>query len=260
MSLLARALADAWSLIAPVECAGCGAADRALCSECAATLHPRLQQATLQLDARRSALPVLAALDYGGVCRQVILALKESGRTELARPLAPALLAAVDAAWQGADLLVPVPASAAGFARRGFEPVVLLARRAGLEVTRALTARLAARDAGGQQKSRTLEQRRTIDEHRWVASPRVRGRRVVLIDDVVTSGSTLRAAARALDEAGAEVVGCAAIAATARRVGTSSIPWKELSTDPGARDDNGRREDYREAKEGVSPAWPQAAR
>jgi adenine/guanine phosphoribosyltransferase-like PRPP-binding protein len=71
----------------------------------------------------------------------------------------------------------------------------------------------------------------------------VQGARLVLLDDVVTSGSTLRAAARALRAAGAEVVGCAAVAATPRRVGESSILWR-FSDDPlGRIDDKHEGED-----------------
>ena len=192
-----------------------------------------------------------AALPYGGVVRRVLLALKEEGRNELARPLAGLLSTAVDLAWRGsqAELLVPVPGSWAAAGRRGFDPVALIARRAGLVVTPALRA---ARGGAAPQKSRGLAERLAVAATaapRWRVSPRVCGRRVVLVDDVVTSGATLRAAVLALSEAGAEVAGCAAIAATPRRVGASSIPWNFLSNDDEGHDDNGPREDYREGKE-----------
>ena len=260
-----RALADAWALVAPVDCAGCGASDRALCATCALGLRSRPllgaldvapPGALLALDARRrssaSTLPVTAALPYAGVVRRVLLALKEEGRNELARPLAGLLSTAVDLAWRGsrAELLVPVPGSWSAAGRRGYDPVALIARRAGLVVTPALRAE---RGGAAPQKSRGLAERlavaATTAAPRWRVSPRVRGRRVVLVDDVVTSGATLRAAVLALSEAGAEVAGCAAIAATPRRVGASSIPWKFLSNDDEGHDDNGPREDYREGKE-----------
>ncbi|MFN4003054.1 MAG: hypothetical protein ACK4HH_13110, partial [Microcella sp.] len=60
---------------------------------------------------------------------------------------------------------------------------------------------------------------------------------------VVTSGATLRAAARALRAAGAEVAGAAAIAATPRRRGVSSIPWRFMADDDQRPGDNGRAED-----------------
>jgi adenine/guanine phosphoribosyltransferase-like PRPP-binding protein len=63
----------------------------------------------------------------------------------------------------------------------------------------------------------------------------------VLVDDVVTSGATLRAAVRALHAAGAEVVACAAIAATPRRQGVSSIPWQFIGDDMLGAGDNDAR-------------------
>lgn len=255
---LHRALADAWALIAPVECAGCGAHDRALCGSCALQLQSRpllgtldlAPPAALRLLSSTPHLPVVAAMPYEGVVRRVVLALKEEARTELARALAPPLVGAVERVWRGtsAELLVPVPGSWAAAGRRGFEPVALIARRAGLVTTRALRAQRTPTSAIAQ-KARTLAERHEVSASRWRVSPRVRGRRVVLVDDVVTSGATLRAAALALIAAGAEVAGCAAIAATPRRVGASSIPWRFLGDHDEGPGDNDRAEDYREGKE-----------
>lgn len=243
--MISTALADAWALIAPVDCAGCGAPDRALCPACAPALRSRLRGAALDIGVP-PALPIVAALGYEGVARATLLALKREGRTELARTLAAPLLDAVSAAWHGsgADLLVPVPGSRTGAARRGFGPVALIVRRAGLVAAPAL--RTVA--DGPEQKALRLEQRLAA-ESRFRASARVRGRRVILVDDVVTSGATLRAAARALQAAGAEVVGGAAIAATSRRRGASSIHWRFLADDDEHPGDNEPAEDYREGKE-----------
>lgn len=257
-TIIGTALAEAWALVAPVDCAGCGAPDRALCAACAPALRSRLRCATLEPPvpsgqrsafepAGPSALTVVAALPYEGVVRATLLGLKHDGRTELARPLAAPLLDAVTAAWNGsgAELLIPVPGSRAGAARRGFAPVALIARRAGLVVTSALRAVSSA----PEQKGLRLDERLAVDAGRWRASTRVRGRRVLLVDDVVTSGATLRAAARALRAAGAEVAGCAAIAATPRRRGASSIPWRFMADDDHHPGDNEPGEDYREGKE-----------
>lgn len=270
---LTTALAEAWALVAPVDCAGCGAHDRVLCTLCAAGLRAHLQCADLQCADMQSAdlqsadlqaaagdpvrVPLVAALAYEGVVRSVMLAYKNEGRTELARSLAAPLDAAVTAVWNGSDaeLLIPVPGSRSGTARRGFGPVALVARRAGLVLTPALRTV----GTGPEQKSLTLEQRRAAGagqlhtpksgSERWQVRALVRGRRVVLVDDVVTSGATLRAAVRALHAAGAKVVGCAAIAATPRRQGVSSIPWQFIADDMSGAGDNDARERYREGKE-----------
>lgn len=240
-AVLRAALADAWALVAPVDCVGCGAHDRALCPVCATALRPVMRQALLAVQSARPAVasltvPVVAALDYAGVVRDALLAFKGDGRTELARPLAGALRRAVEHAWpaSGADALVPVPGSRAGAARRGFAPTAVLVRRAGLVAVPGLVAR----DHGPEQKRLGLSQRLDGTHPRFVARARLHGARVMLVDDVVTSGATLRAATRALAEVGAEVVGAAALAATPRRHGVSSIPWRLIVADEKCLGDN----------------------
>ncbi|WP_169080213.1 ComF family protein [Microcella alkalica] len=227
--LLARALLDAAALVAPVDCAGCGAPDRALCPACAAQLAPTPRTALLDVAPDHPPLPIVAGTAYAGAARAALLALKEEGRTELARPLRAPLLAALELAYalplaEGA-VLVPVPGSRAALGRRGFQPVELLARRAGLAVARALELAPEPRDGRAVvQKQRSLAERTSLRSEPRVTRD-LQGRRVVLLDDVVTSGATLRAAARALARAGAAVVGGAAIAATPRRHGESAIRW-----------------------------------
>lgn len=242
------ALLDAASLVAPVDCAGCGAPDRALCAACAAELAPDPRTAVLDV-APGWSIPLVAGIAYDAVARAAILALKEDGRTELARSLRAPLLAALELAYtlpeaRGA-LLVPVPGSPSALGRRGFQPVELLARRAGLATTRALALRPEP-DAGSQKQRSLAERTRARAEPLVVRA--LDGRSVVLLDDVVTSGATLRASARALERAGAAVVGCAAIAATPRRAGASAIPWiapaavsATVSTFIGRAGENGRR-------------------
>lgn len=233
---LRTAIADAWALIAPIDCAGCGAPDRPLCAVCAAALRASPRRAYVDVDG--VAVPVVAGLAYDGVARSTLLALKAEGRTELARPLAVPLRAALALAWPtaGGAVLVPVPGSLAGAAQRGFAPAELMARRAGLRTVRGLRSV----DAGPQQKGRGLAERLAGGHPRFVARPGVSGARVVLVDDVVTSGATLRDAARALRAAGAQVLGAAAVAATPRRAGASSIHWRFCADhDEGPGDNDG---------------------
>ncbi|MCY7326369.1 MAG: hypothetical protein LH605_09610, partial [Microbacteriaceae bacterium] len=127
-AVLRTSLLDAWSVVVPVECAGCGLADRALCVQCRAQLAPRI------ITTEVGGLETTSALRYEGAARFVIVAMKEQGRTDVAGPLAAALSAALTAALAGSDgsiELATVPGSRAAYRRRGYDPVALLLRRAG---------------------------------------------------------------------------------------------------------------------------------
>lgn len=208
-------LAEACAYLFPVSCAGCEVEGRALCRECAPQLGVRLRVT----DVRAVGL-VTAALDYDGVARAALLALKEQGRAGLATPLARPFAAAVAAALHGTQdaVIAAVPSSRAARRRRGFEPVRALANRAGIRLTPLL---LPARPHAVQKGLGVAERVRNLDGVFALARP-VDGIRVLLVDDVVTTGATLTAAAGVLRAGGAEVVGAAVLAATRRRDGRSS--------------------------------------
>ncbi len=208
------ALAQALALALPVDCAGCDEPDVGLCRACRAALAPRVQQRRLE-----SGLPVWSGVRFEGVSAGVLRALKEEGRTSLARPLAGALREAAGAAAgsRGAGagarsiVFVPVPTSRAAYRRRGFRVVDLVARRAGLPLARLLVIRRGTADQ--RSLGRTARRRNVAGSLR---ARNAAAMRVVIIDDVVTTGATLDEAARALRAAGAVVLGAATIAATPR--------------------------------------------
>lgn len=201
-----RALADALTFVLPVDCAGCGVPDVALCEQCVGQLAPAVEHRTV------AGLDVCSGLPFDGVAARVLRALKEEGRTGLARPLAPALRAAIEAGFESAAVVVPVPTSRASFRRRGYHVAELVARRAGLRVERRLRL---VRQPADQRGLDEVERRRNVAGS--VIARGAASRRVVVLDDVVTTGATLAEAARALREAGADVLGAVTIAATPRR-------------------------------------------
>nr|WP_274637856.1 phosphoribosyltransferase family protein [Microbacterium bovistercoris] len=217
--IVGDAVADALALVFPIDCAGCGAPDVALCDDCRRMLRPAVTERTLE-----DGLRVRSGLDFAGVPARVLRALKEDGRTGLARPLARALGAAAggpaDACGVARGALVepdvvvvPVPTSRAAMRRRGYRVAELVARRAGLRPMR------------GLRGVRTVADQRGLDRDARAANvagsmrgrAALRGVRVLIVDDVVTTGATLTEAARALRAVGAEVVGAATVAATGRR-------------------------------------------
>jgi predicted amidophosphoribosyltransferase len=250
---LSRALLDALAVFFPVECAGCGSADRAVCDACRIRLAPDVTARSLP-----TGLPVFTALLYDSVPRRVLLALKEEGRTELARFLAAALQAAVRTALdhntvldentvlnentvfdQNAALerdtisaafavpeLAPIPTSAAAWRRRGFDPVRLLCRRAGYRPSRVLVT------ARKTQSQKTLGERdraaNLADSMR--ARGDLTGRSFVIVDDVLTTGATLQEASRAIRAAGGEVL-CAVALTYTQRIFRHGANRKEVLSD-----------------------------
>lgn len=192
---------DAFAVLVPVACAGCGADDRALCAECRSRLVP-----APMLQALGDGTVVVSALRYEGVARRAIIALKEQGRTDVGRPL-------------GGIELVTVPSSRSGYRRRGYDPVRLLVHGAGYPRPASVLVNVHARVS---QKSLDRPSRGTNIAGSMVASRPLDGRRFLVIDDVVTTGATLVEATRALRAGGAEVVAAAALASTPRHWGMVS--------------------------------------
>src|SRR5262245_34660007 len=228
---LVSGLAD---LVLPASCASCGATSRrVLCDACAGALTGQRPHPVRPTPAPAGLPPCVGLAGYDGVLRDLLLAYKERGRHDAARPLG-ALLAAVIAVAVGAHrwlILVPVPDTARAARLRYGDHMHRLARHAardlaahGLRVRvgaplRALprldSAGLdsAARARAATEAFRVLPQRahalrRLVDA----------GAVVVLVDDVVTTGATLAAARAELDTVGVPVNCAAVLAATRKRL------------------------------------------
>lgn len=229
---LRRLAADAVDLVLGAGCAGCGAPGQAWCRGCALALGP---PRPARPDPCPPGLPtVVAAAAYADSVRALVVAHKESGRLALARPLGRALAAAVAAAVPVAGhaavpvALVPVPSHRPTVRRRGHDPLLRTARVA------AAALRVDGRPAEVlpvlRHARRVADQAGLSAEQRWanlhgalVLPPRrsalLAGRRVVVVDDVMTTGATLAEAARALRAGGVDVEAGATVAATMRHTG-----------------------------------------
>jgi predicted amidophosphoribosyltransferase len=222
MCSLLTALLD---LVLPRHCAGCDRPGDLFCQRCRPPAPIRVDHADL---------PIVAAGSYQGGLRRAVLAYKERGRGELARPLADLLTVALQALLSelpdramlpepaatmsaGSLRLVPVPSSAAARRQRGGAHLPALTRRMGRELGLASdhTLRLVrrTRDSAGLG---AVERAMNLT-HAMSARPPGRADTAVLIDDVVTTGATLAEASRALRVAGWAVRGAVVLATTPRR-------------------------------------------
>ncbi|MCB1273204.1 MAG: ComF family protein [Leucobacter sp.] len=214
-------------LLWPTCCVACGAPDRDCCAECRELLRGIEGEAQRVLT--RAGAAAYVASPYTGPPRALLLALKHGGQTAFAKQLGALLQAPLRAACMNArgpapPLLVTAPSRASGVRRRGYRHVDLIVRAAlradrtgprPLLVPRALRARRGRRSQlglGAPDRLRNAE----LVAVRAAARGILRGREVVLVDDVVTTGATITAAGRALARAGACVVGVAAICAVDR--------------------------------------------
>jgi predicted amidophosphoribosyltransferase len=240
-----RALRGLAGLVLPVDCAGCGVADIGLCPQCQATLVGTARR--VSLTAWPGGAPTWATGRYQGQTAAVVRAWKEHGRHDLARPLGTALAISVAAllAEQGSrsrpdPLLVPVPSTRAARRRRGEDVVRTLAlvaarrlRAAGgaVRMLPALTVTGTVADQATLNSSQRIRNVTGALVVRPGAPRRLRSGGCVVVDDVVTTGATAREAVRALQRAGAQVIGVAAICATPRRAGPEP-PGCGLSAEP----------------------------
>jgi predicted amidophosphoribosyltransferase len=192
---------------------------------------------------------------YDGAVRQCLLAYKERGWAALRRPLAEALAAAISAALAetisagpaAEVVVVAMPSRRQAIRDRGDDVVADLARTACARLRRlgyrsrpapALRLNRQVRDSAGlgaQARLHNLSGAMAV-RSRWVRA--LDGAQLVLVDDVVTTGATLAAAAAVLRAVGAMPLASATVAATQRRLATSDAgsafrPDRAAATVPG---------------------------
>jgi ComF family protein len=163
-----------------------------------------------------------AAVAYGEVARKVALKLKYSGRPGMAETLAHFMRRHLDA--DAGDLLVPVPLHRWRIWKRGYNQAALIAsalsRRTGISVEPGLLRRTRAtpplKGLGRRERALAVRGAFQVSDAGKAA---LKGRAVILVDDVYTSGATAAACARALKRAGAASV---SVLAWARVVATEA--------------------------------------
>ncbi len=226
--LLLPARDFALDLVFPPRCGGCGEMGWGFCPECAEEVVPAAvtggweafasqEDAQIVLDWRLEELGIerlCAAGEYRGGLRNALVKLKYGNGRYLApwlgRLLAPQL---VDIARDGAALL-PVPLHPKRKKERSYNQSLLLARELARELDAEVLAGALVRQSNTPpQVGLTATQRRANVRGAFAAdAARLAGRDVVIVDDIVTTGSTVMACARACRRAGAARLFVAAVA------------------------------------------------
>jgi len=203
------------SLVAPPFCWGCGVdalPDQPLCAGCRRELRWLGPEAVAL-----GGVVVWAPVAYDGPAKSLVRGLKYRGAPGLSEPMAAQIAAGAPPELIAAGVaLVPVPLHPRRRRRRGFNQAeriaAALARRTGLEVADCLVRAGSARHQVGRGRAERLE--------RPGGAVRVADgvpANALLVDDVVTTGSTLAACAEALRAAGAAKVAAVAYARTPGR-------------------------------------------
>lgn len=207
------AMRELMFLILPRGCAGCDAPDEVLCPSCRTLFSQTMRRSVPGTADGRG----YACARYRGVVRHAILSWKDHGDAECDEAFAVALadlLVRIGAVSAGEPVtLVPAPSSRSSMIRRGrwhmrdlaVRTARVLARRefAASVMPVLRTARVSSKSveaANAAQRSARISGNIVVSD-----IPRCRGRRVVIVDDIMTTGATMRQCVLALTDAGARV-------------------------------------------------------
>ncbi|MFI7340127.1 ComF family protein [Streptomyces sp. NPDC050085] len=203
---------DLSDLVLPAQCAGCGRSRTSLCARCSAALRGAAPR-RVRPRPEPAGLPVVhAAAPYRDAARAALLAHKERGALGLAGPLGAALAGAVRAglppAGAGAVALVPVPSAPRAVRARGHDPTRRIAYAAAAELRRAgvrarvlavLRQRRAVADQSGlDARQRLVNVTGALQVVGGGGGLLTEVGRIVLVDDLMTTGASLAEAARAI--------------------------------------------------------------
>jgi ComF family protein len=238
-----RVLQGALDLVLPPRCLGCGSAVEApgrLCAVCWRTLTflgpPQCRHCGYPLPHALPAAPLCgacaadppgyhrarAALRYDDGSRGLILAFKHADRTDTAPAFGRWLARAGAELLADADLIAPVPQHRWRLLKRGYNQAAILAqavaREAGVPLVPDLIQRVRATPSlqglGGRARLDNVTAG-AFRVHPWHRR-RIDGARVLLVDDVLTTGATVEACARVIGRAGAVQVDVLTLARVVR--------------------------------------------
>ena len=204
----------------PPVCAGCGREGEALCAACLPALHARRGAPPGVALGLPSSTPLpLVQLEwcapYKGIVREAVRGLKYGGERRLGDVLGSAVAERWAEAGCGGDVLVHVPVHEQRRRERGFDQAEAIARATGTVLRLPVAPALVRTRATVRQYTLDRPDRASNVADAFAPGPgarAVRGRWVVLVDDVATTGATLVACAQTLLSAGAACVSAVTVA------------------------------------------------
>jgi ComF family protein len=196
------------AFVAPMRCAGCEAHGEIICDDCATEFAA---SSPITRQARDGAPPIVALGAYSGKLARAVRTIKFGSRRTAAHKLGLQLAAVLE---MPIDVVVAVPLHEARLRQRGFNQAALIASSVATAIKRPLIADALRRTIDTHAQSRlALGKRRENVRRAFAAGPQAEqlwDRRVLLVDDVVTTGATIAACVDALGECPPRsVVGCA---------------------------------------------------
>lgn len=190
--------------------------EKDLCLKCAGSL-PRVPDSADRQDFRHIER-CISPLYYTGKVRDSLLRYKFGGLRVYAKTYAALMAERLEKRELSFDMITWVPLSAKRLRSRGYDQARLLAeeiaKRCGIECERLL---IKTADTPPQSGTHSREERKTNVKgvYRPAALPLIKGKSILLVDDIVTTGSTLNECARVLKAAGAESVSAVTVARSA---------------------------------------------
>jgi predicted amidophosphoribosyltransferase len=210
-------VSDLKYLLFPTRCFGCRELGYSICSICRKLWNPHIYQSTI------FNLAVYSAIPYSPVAKNILLAAKEQSIKSADQLVRNAMTASLQGLFQKYQncALVPIPSGPASNRRRGRdfmnEMARLVAKDMGVAVLPLLEQQRLVRD---QSKLNIVGRRENLAMALSI-KPQFRGNylseSVVILDDLVTTGSTINEANRALTKAGFKVQAAATACVALRR-------------------------------------------
>ena len=207
------------SVLAPHYCISCGQEGTLLCNDCINTIDisqaekcyrcnkPSLGSQTCKSCRSKTSLDhVYIRSEYQGLSKELVQMLKFKRVKQASRVIADLLIEALPKSLEGL-VIVAVPTASSRYRQRGYDQSVLIAKHlskiTGLPFYPCLKRVGQTRQVGTKK---SLRQEQMKNAFRVVNKEKIIGSKILLIDDVLTTGSTLESAARVLQSAGAKSV------------------------------------------------------